>query len=144
MNSLKRQTFLPRELVYEMLTKENDYAKGWEKDKESQKPPFPDHTVNRTSGEPFSMMDWIVFAEKYLKDAKEGYANYCPDLRVIRIRMLKAASLLVTALQVHGEETDLEDIAGVSSNKFPALRGGLETFKEMKAAGASAPSPLSK
>jgi len=144
MNSLKKQTFLPRELVYEMLTKENNYAQGWAKDKESKSPVFPDHTVNRTTGQPFSMMDWVVFAEKYIDEAKLAYGNYCPDLRTIRIRLLKAASLLTTALQVHGEETDLDDIAGVSSSKFPIQHGGLQTFKDAKAAGAAAPSPLSK
>lgn len=144
MNSLKEQSFVDRELVYDMLTKENEYAKGWEKDKESQKPPFPDHTVNRTTGEPFSMMDWIVFAEKYLGEAKIAYSNYTPDLRAIRIRMLKAASLLVTALQVHGDVDDINGIAGVSSGKFPIMHGGLQVFKDLKASGASAPSPLSK
>lgn len=124
---------IARELVYEMLTKEDNYAKGW-----ASPTPRPDGTVktdhmcSAKTGLPFGHMDWIVFAEKYLNEAKLAYANYTPDDRTIRIRLIKAASLLVSALQCHCEESDLETIAGVSSRGFPVLHGGLATFKEMQ------------
>jgi hypothetical protein len=115
-----------------MLTREDNYAAQWSKDKEATNPDFPDHTVSRTTGNPFSLMDWIVFAQKYIDEAKECYANFTPDQRAVRIRLLKAASLFVTALQVYGEPTDMEEIAGISSTNYPILRGGLKTFLTMK------------
>ena len=126
------QEYLPRDLIYEMLDKEYKYAHRWKKDKETTVPGFPDNTVSRTTGTPFSLMDWVTFADKYLSEAKEAYANYCPDLATVRIRLIKAASLLVTALQVHGSRGDIERLAGVSSTKFPILTGGLATFESMK------------
>lgn len=115
---------IDRNMVYEMLDKENAYAHGWAKGKEA------DH-ISRDTGVPFSMMDWLIFTEKYLAEAKLAYANYCPDLGAIRIRFIKAASLLVTALQCHGQYEDLERLAGVSSSKFPILGGGLATFNAL-------------
>lgn len=110
-----------RSLVYDMLTKENEYAQGWNRDASG-------HDVG--NDQRWGYMDWIVFAEQYLKGAKEVWSNYTPDDRAVRIRLLKAASLLVTALQVHGLESDLEDIAGVSSTLFPTFPGGLEAYKD--------------
>lgn len=114
---------MEREKVYEMLTKEDNYAQGWAKGGRKQ-----DAYVSTTTGQPFSLVEWVLFAEKYLDEAKLAYINYTPDLGAIRIRLLKAASLLVSALQVHGKEEDLERLAGVSSSKFPILHGGLATF----------------
>jgi hypothetical protein len=130
MYTTETQQALDREQVYEMLTKENEYAKGWGEGKEAIHPGFPDHMVCRSTGQPFGMFDFLVFTEKYLEEAKLAYANYTPDLGAIRIRFLKAASLLVTALQVHGEPGDLERLAGVSSSKFPILHGGLKVLKD--------------
>lgn len=114
---------LKRERVYEMLTKEDAYAQKWAKGGRKK-----DAYVSATTGLPFSLMDWIVFAEKYLDEAKLTFANYTPDQGAVRIRLIKAASLLVSALQVHAIEDDLERLAGVSSSKFPILHGGIATF----------------
>lgn len=124
-------TFLDRSAIYEMLTKENAYAGAWGKGKESIHPAFPAHTVSRRTGQPFTESEWMDFAQKYLDEARLALANYTPDMRAVRIRMLKAASLIVTALQVHGDAADIEDIAGVSSNKYPVLHGGLQTFQSL-------------
>lgn len=117
---------LKREKVYEMLTKEDDYAQGWAKNGRKK-----DAYVSVSTGQPFTLVEWIIFAEKYLNDAKLAYANYTPDLGAIRIRLLKSASLLVSALQVHGKKDDLERLAGVSSSKFPILYGGIQTFDHL-------------
>ena len=114
---------LERSKVYDMLTKEDEYAQKWAKGgrKEST---YDD----ATTGLPFSLADWIIFTEKYIDEARLALANYTPDQGAVRIRLIKAASLLVSALQVHGKEDDLERLAGVSSSKFPILHGGLATF----------------
>ena len=111
-----------RERVYEMLTKENEYAQGWNRDAKG-------HDLGNDQN--WGYMDWIIFAEKYLDEAKLTWANYTPDDRAVRIRIMKAAGLLVNALVNKGEESDVEDIAGVSSTKFPIYEGGLKTFKQM-------------
>ena len=92
--------------------------------------------MSRSTGEPYGIFDFLVFAEKYLDEAKLAHANYTPDRGAIRIRLLKAASLLVTALQVHGSEEDFERLAGVSSSKFPVMHGGLELLRQLQAANA--------
>ncbi len=117
---------ISRDLVYQMLTKEDEYARAWSKNgrkKDSR------HSVEM--GEAFTLMDWLVFVEKYLNEAKLAYANYCPDRGAIRIRLIKAASLLVSALECHGKEEDLGRLAGVSSSEFPILQGGLKTFEAL-------------
>lgn len=114
---------IKRKKVYEMLTKENEYAQRWAKGGRKQ-----DAYVEATTSQPFSLMDWVVFAEKYLNEAKLAYANYTPDQGAVRIRLLKAASLLVSALEAHAKEDDLSRLAGVSATKFPILHGGLATF----------------
>jgi hypothetical protein len=131
------QQMLSRELVYGMLTKEDNYAKGWGEGKKTVHPEFPDHVVSRSTGEPFGVFDFLVFAEKYLDEAKLAHANYTPDRGAIRIRLIKAASLLVTALQVHGAEDDWDRLAGVSSTKFPIMHGGLELLKQLQAQNSS-------
>ncbi len=124
--------FLTRETIYEMLDREEKYASGWGEGKQSHEQGFPDHVVDREIGLPFGVMDFVNFAEKYLDEAKLAHSNYLPDPKAVRIRLLKAASLLVSALQVHGVDTDLESIAGVSSTKFPIFHGGLKAFREAK------------
>lgn len=116
---------LDRSEVYTFLSKEDRYAMGWGDDKPGIHPVFPSHLVDELTGQPFDLIRFINLAEKYLQEAKLADANYLPDQRAIRIRVLKAASLLVSALQVHGEESDYSDIAGVSSTAFPVLHGGL-------------------
>ena len=90
---------------------------------------FPDHTVSAITGHPYSIVEWVNFAEKYLKEIKQGHAEFCPDERALRIRLIKAASCLITALQVHGEGNDTE-IAGTSSSKWPLNGGGLSEYKD--------------
>lgn len=121
---------LERSKVYEMLTKENQYSKGWAKDgtKRSRVLDVPDHLVDRQTGQPYTLAEFVIHAEHYLDDAKKSFCTFTKDPRSIRIRMLKAASLLVCALQVHGAEDDFDMIAGVSSNKFPVLSGGLQAL----------------
>lgn len=115
---------ISRETVYKMLTKEDAYAQGWGQHKNKG-----DSYTSLEDGQPYGLMDWVIFSEKYANEAKLAWANFTPDSRAVRIRLLKAASLLVTALQVHGLPSDLEDIAGVSSNRYPLFPGGLEAFK---------------
>lgn len=110
-----------REEVYRMLDKENEYAQQWNRNAKGE-----DVGNDGTHG----YMDWIVFAEKYTDEAKLCFSNYTPDARAVRIRILKAASLLVTALVTLGNVNDIEDIAGVSSTKYPILAGGLDTYKK--------------
>src|SRR3989344_825225 len=117
---------IKRERVYDMLTKEDQYAQGWGKNGRKK-----DAYVSVSTGQPFTLMEWIIFAEKYLDEAKLAYANYTPDLGTIRIRLIKATSLLVSALQVHGKLEDLERLAGISSSKFPILHGGMKTFESL-------------
>lgn len=119
-------------MIYQMLDREEKYASGWGEDKKSHEEGFPDHVVSREIGHPFGVMDFVNFAQKYLDEAKLAHSNYLPDPKAVRIRLLKAASLLVSAMQVHCAETDLEDIAGVSSTKFPIFHGGLKAFREAK------------
>jgi hypothetical protein len=127
-----------REAVYAALTKEDGYAQAWAKGKKSKVDGVPDHMVSRKTGFPFSEIEWVNFAELYLDEAKKGHANFVPDTRAITIRLLKAASMLIAAIQTSATEQDLADIAGVSRTKFPTMTGGLATFKAMVAADATA------
>lgn len=120
-----------REEVYAALTREDEYAKGWSKGKKSAVEGIPDHFVTRNgvrAGLPYSEIEWINFAEKYIQEVKEAHANFVPDRRALQIRILKAASMLVAALQTSSTEQDLLDIAGKSSTDFPTMRGGLKNF----------------
>jgi hypothetical protein len=114
---------ISREEIFRMLDKEDDYAQGWNRDAQG-------NDVGNDGRH--SYMDWIVFAEKYIDEAKLTYSNYTPDARAVRIRILKAANLLINALVNHGQSSDLEDIAGVSSTKYPILYGGLKTFQQLR------------
>ncbi|HXV27068.1 MAG TPA: hypothetical protein VD862_03550 [Candidatus Paceibacterota bacterium] len=114
---------IDREKVYEALTRENDYAMGFG---------GPEHDAR------FSYMDWIAFARRYLQQAEDGYTGFCPDDRAIRQRLVKAASLLVTALQHHCKsEEELNLIAGVSSEQFPVddSPAALEPYRRHLAEG---------
>jgi hypothetical protein len=121
---------VPRTAIYDAITKEDQYAQGWAKGKRSVDGTVPDHLVSRQTGQPFSSMEWVIFAEKYLNEAKTAYANFLPDMNVVNIRLLKAASLLVSALQCSASQQDLDKIAGVSSTGFPIQHGGLSAFKQ--------------
>jgi hypothetical protein len=122
----KKMKILTREQIYAMLDKEDAYAQGWARGGRKK-----DAYQCVSTGLPFTLMEWVVFAEKYLDEAKVAYANYTPDMGAVRIRLLKAASLLVSALQVHGKEDDIERLAGISSSRFPILHGGLATFNKL-------------
>lgn len=114
-----------RAQVFEALIREDNYASGWAGDGRKA-----DCYVSIRTGLPFSEMEWVVFAEKYLNEAKVGYANYVKDVRSIHIRILKAASLLVNAVAAHATPEELLDIAGVSSTKFPLYNRGLQDLKD--------------
>jgi hypothetical protein len=120
-----------RQDVYDALTREDEYAQGWALGGTRK----ADAYVNGRTGDPFSEMEWIVFVEKYLAEAKLCYANYTPDMRAVHIRLLKAASLLVSALTTGATPEDLTAIAGVSSTKFPMFRRGLIDLQEAVAKG---------
>jgi hypothetical protein len=116
-----------RQQVYNALTREDEYAQGWAGPNNSRK---ADAYVSAKTGRPFTEMEWIIFAEKYLNEAKEAYANYVPDMNAVNIRLLKAASLLVSALTTATTPEQLEQIAGISSTKFPINRQGLKDYLE--------------
>src|SRR6266704_3182369 len=126
---------ISQERVFEMIQKEAAYAAGWGKGtrKLSKVEGVSDadvHSLPPLNGQPYSLNDYMVFAKKYWDEAELSQANFTPDGGSTRIRILKVASLLIRALQVHGRESDLERLAGVSSSKFPVLAGGLKTFDE--------------
>jgi|SRR3990167_8348747 len=106
-----------REEVYTALSQENAYAQEWNRSASGYDP---------GNDQRWGLMDWIVFAEKYLNDAKAAWAGYTPDRRAVTIRILKAANLLVTGLSSHCSPEEIASIAGVSSNQFPIYRGGLQ------------------
>lgn len=121
-----------RQDVYDALTREDNYAQGWAVGGKRK----VDAYVNSRTGDPFSEMEWIIFAEKYLNEAKLCYANYTPDMRAVQIRMLKAASILVSALTTSATPDQLQDIAGVSSSVFPMFSRGLKDLQDAVAKGA--------
>lgn len=127
---------IPQETVFKMIQKEAEYATGWGKGKRklSKVEGISDadvHALAPLDGQPYSLMDFMTFAEKYWDEAKQAYTNFTPDGGAVRIRILKVISLLTRALEVHGRASDLERLAGVSSSKFPVLGGGLSTFNEV-------------
>lgn len=126
---------ITQEQVFEMIRKEANYATGWAKGKRksSKVEGIGDedvHALAPLDGQPYSLMDYLTFAEKYWDESKAAYTNFTPDGGAVRIRILKVISLLVRALQVHGRASDLERLAGVSSSEFPILGGGLKKFNE--------------
>lgn len=121
--------------VYEALTREDNYAQGWAGPENSRK---EDAYMSARTKLPFSSMEWIVFAEKYLNEAKLAYSNYMEDQNVVNIRLLKAASLLVSALTTSATPADLCTIAGVSSSKFPFNQRGLIDYLEAQKKNAAA------
>lgn len=120
-----------RQDVYDALTREDSYAQGWAAGGTRK----ADAYVSARTGQPFSEMEWLIFAEKYIDEAKLAYSNYMSDPRVVQIRLLKAASLLVSALTTSASPEQLQDTAGVSSTKFPFNRRGLADLTEAIAAG---------
>jgi hypothetical protein len=127
---------LTQEQVFECIRKEAEYSNGWAKGtrKISKVEGVSDSDVcplAPNEGQPYSLMDFLTFAEKYWNEAKLAYTNFTPDGGAVRIRLIKVLNLLVRALQVHGRSSDLVRLAGVSSSEFPILGGGLKTFKEL-------------
>jgi hypothetical protein len=126
MSELEAGLTVPRQSVLDAIVVEDQYAHGWGLGGTRKPSPYTSVRTQRA----FSEMEWIVFAEKYLSEAKLGYANYVKDVRSIHIRILKAASLLVNALATHSTEEQLKDIAGVSSSKYPIFTQGLKDLKD--------------
>jgi hypothetical protein len=122
-----------RQQIYDALTTEDNYARAWSKGKKSKVEGVEDHMVSRRTGLPFSEMDWVTFAELYLNEAKTGTANFVPDIRAIHVRLLKAASMIIAAIQTQSTPEELASYAGHSRTEFPVMGGGLKTFKEMQA-----------
>lgn len=126
MSELEAGLTIPRQSVLEAMVVEDQYAHGWGLGGTRKLSLY----VSVRTQQAFSEMDWIVFAEKYINEAKLGYANYVKDVRSIHIRILKAASLLVNAIATHASEEQLKDIAGVSSSQYPFFSQGLKDLLE--------------
>jgi hypothetical protein len=122
-----------RQLVYDALTAENEYARDWSKGKKSKVEGVEDHMVSGRTGMPYSEMDWLTFAELYINEAKTGTANFVSDMRAIHVRLLKAASMIIAAIQTNSTPEELASYAGHSRTEFPVMGGGLKAFKEMQA-----------
>lgn len=87
--------------------------------------------MSRQTAHPFTEAEWMTFVDLYLDEAKKAYANFVGDRRSIQIRLLEAASLLVSALWVSCTSGQLESIAGRSRTDFPTFNGGIKQFKEI-------------
>lgn len=128
------------EQVFELVKKENAYAKGWGKGtrKVSKVEGVDDCDVHAGTtgpeGQPFGIADWMSFAKKYWDEADLGMSNFTPDGGAIRIRLIKVVSLLVRCLMIYGQPADLNRIAGKSSADFPILHGGLKAFDNLTSA----------
>jgi hypothetical protein len=127
-----------RQQVYDALTTEDNYARDWSKGKKSKVEGVEDHMVSRRTGMPYSEMDWLTFAELYINEAKTGTANFVPDMRAIHVRLLKAASMIIAAIQTQSTPEELASYAGHSRTEFPVMSGGLKKFKEIQAANDKA------
>jgi hypothetical protein len=138
---------LTQEQVFDLIRKEAEYSQGWAKGSRKQSKvegvsESDVHALAPLDGQPYSIMDFLTFAEKYWDEAKAAYTNFTPDGGSVRIRLIKVINLLVRALQVHGLPSDLERLAGVSSSEFPVLGGGLKTFNALTSAeGCLIPTP---
>ena len=119
---------LTLEPVFDAVRREEMYARGWGRPRPEA--PAKDDHVSRTDfpNVPWSLADWVVFAEKYLLEAKLAYANYTGDRRVIAVRLLKAAYLLLAAIETNLTEQEIATIGGVSSTAFPFQNRGLLGF----------------
>lgn len=127
---------LTREQVFDLIRKESEYAKGWAKG--SRKISLVEGVANEDvhplaplAGQPYSAMDFVTFADKYLDEARLAFTNFTPDGGSVRIRIIEVIGLLVRLLMVHGHPSDLERLAGHSSSEFPILGGGLKKFNEV-------------
>jgi hypothetical protein len=125
------------EQVMECLRKEGEYATGWAKGsrKASKVEGIADSDVHAGTtgpeGQPFSLADFWVFADKYWQEIPQAMSNFTPDGGSVRIRMIKVMSLMARALMIYGKSSDLERLAGISSSKFPILHGGLKSFDNL-------------
>jgi len=130
---------LTQEQVFDLIRKESEYAKGWAKGsrKISLVEGVANEDVNPLAplvGQPYSQMDFVTFADKYLDEARLAFTNFTPDGGSVRVRIIKVIGLLVRLLMVHGRPSDLERLAGHSSSEFPILGGGLKKFNEVTTA----------
>lgn len=127
---------LSQEQVFDLIRKEMEYSKGWAKGsrKLSEVEGVDDadvHSLPPLDGQPYSIMDFMTFAEKYWDEAKTAYTNFTPDGGAVRIRLIKVLNLLTRALMVHGRGSDTTRLAGHSCSEFPILSGGLKKFDEI-------------
>lgn len=106
------------ERVFEAIVREAEYAKGWSR-------PGKDQFMDPRTGLPYRPMDWIVFAEEYIAQAKLAWVRYTPDENAVAVRMLKAAYLLVAGIMTNFSDAQIDFIGGKSSNKFPIHEPGI-------------------
>ncbi len=129
-----RETLVLRlEEVFEAVRREYAYAAGWGKNRGEKK---KDSITDPFTGSPYTPMDWVVFAEKYIHEAKLSWANYIPDRRAVTVRLLKAGYLLLMAVAVTHTHKQIRSLGGYSSNRYPILHGGLERMTEELQPGA--------
>jgi hypothetical protein len=137
--------------VFRLVKKENEYAAGWGKGnrKVSKVAGVDDCDVHAGTtgpeGQPFSMADYKVFAQKYWDEIDLAMSNFTPDGGSVRIRIIKVIALLSRCLMIYGKMSDLERLAGKSSSEFPILSGGLKAFDNLTSAqGCLIPTPETK
>jgi hypothetical protein len=132
---MEETTMLSQDQVFEMVRKEITYAAGWAKGQKISLVAGVNeedvHALPPLAGQPYSIADFMLFASMYWDEAGLSMVNFTPDGGATRIRLLKVIALLTRALQVHGRASDIERLAGVSCSKFPILKGGLQTFKDL-------------
>jgi len=128
---------LTMEEVFELVKKENEYAQGWGKGtrKRSKVEGISDADVHAGTsgwnGMPYSIADWKIYTQKYWDEIDLVLSNFTPDGGAVRIRIIKVISMLVRCLQMYGQPSDLQRIAGHSCSEFPILSGGLKTFDKL-------------
>ena len=89
--------------VFEAIVREAEYAKGWSR-------PGKDQFTDPRTGLPYRPMDWIVFAEEYIAQAKVAWVRYTPDERAVAVRMLKAVYLLIAGIITNFSEEEILSI----------------------------------
>lgn len=115
------------EKVFEAVRRECAYAAGWGRNRGENK---KDSITDPFTGNLYTPMDWLVFAEKYIHEAKLAWANYTPDRRAVTVRLLKAGYLMLKAVAVTHTVEEIETLGGYSSSRYPILEGGLQRMKD--------------
>lgn len=109
------------------MWRECSYASGWGVNRGENK---KDSITDPFTGNHYTPMDWLVFAEKYIHEAKLAWANYTPDRRAVTVRLLKAGYLMLKAVAVTHTVEEIETLGGYSSSRYPVLEGGLQRMKD--------------